>query len=711
MSFLSPALLFGLFAALIPPLIHLILRRRAVTVRFPALEFIQRANRKTARRFRVKQILLMLTRSALLGVLAFALARPFLQRATDPTALAGDAGGATVVVIDATYPMGYVLDGESLLDRARFRAEELLGDGAGLAALVVAGDEVAVPVGELTGELAAVRRPLGSLSVGHRLGTLPEAVARGYELLADAPTGVSRRVVVLTTPAGAASALPPPPTANGSAAIELAALDVSGGAPLPNRAVTGVELQPAPEMGADTWRVDARVGNFANEAVERLPIHLEVDGVVRVRGFLTLAPGEEAIKTFYAPFAGDAAAPASVVIEGDGLAVDDRRDFWLQPAPRVRVLAVNGDPQPTPYRDELFYLERALSPGASGAARVRLTVTAPDTLDRHALDDFDVVILANFASPTPTQARALSTFVHGGGGLWLTMGDQVDPGVANARLADLLPRALRTPRDAGDAAASAEGGDRQLARITEFDRAHPILRAVDDPAGSSLAAARIRRYMLLDPAPEGGGEVVLALDDGAPFLLTRIVDDGRVALMTGSVDRDWGDLPIRADFLPLVQQILRYLTRISEVDTAPVLVGHPAPMPVDDARVQRVEVRSPDGDLRVVERPHEAGAAWVFAETALPGHYRVAPDPPLPGLAALPGFAVAPDPAGADLRGAARPAGEEPTPDERTAALSVSRRTELWHAALLGLFLLLLGEGLLLFKRRGEAPALRPRRG
>lgn len=708
MSFLSPALLLGLLAAAIPPVLHLMLRRKAVQVRFPALEFILRSNRKTARRFRFKQLMLMLVRSLLLALLAFALARPFLHHDTDPAAVAADAGGTTVVVLDAGYPMGFALDDETLLDRARFLAESLLDDGNGMGALVVAGDRVTTPFAEPTGDLAAVRRALEEVAVGHRADRLGDAVARAYEMLDDAPPG-GRRVVVLTTAAGAASDLPRPPPTTGDAAIDLVPIDVSEGRPTPNRAVLGVTLQPAPEMGTGHWRVEARIGNFGPDAIARLPVHVEVDGVPTVRGFLDLGPGEEGVKTFYVNVDQAAATPAAVVIEPDALPADDRRPFWLQPAPQMRVLAVNGDPRPTPYRDELFYLERALSPLTAAGARVRLDITDVPTLQRRDLDDFDVVVLANVGELAADRARALEAFVRGGGGLLVSMGDQVKPTIANDLLGALLPRTLRDVRQAGDAAASAEAGDRRAARPNAFERGHAILRTIPNPAATSLGSAQIRRYMLLDPAADASGEVVVGLDDGAPLLLTRTVGQGRVALLTTTLDRDWGDLPIRADFLPLLQQTLRFLTRVAELDSAPVVVGRPAPVPVEDPRVQRVRVRAPDGDLRVVERPKAEADPWVFEGTASPGHYRVEPDPPLPGLVALPGFAVALDPAGADLRGPAAksPAGEDVAAAGAGVATSVTKRTELWHAALFGLFLLLLGEAALLFRRR-DADEIKP---
>ena len=704
MSFFGPALLVGLLAAAIPPILHLLHRRKIKVVRFPALEFIQRANRKTARRFRMKQILLMAVRSLLLAALAFALARPYVRHVEAAVSSGVGGDGTTVFVVDASWPMSYRIDGdETLLDQARLQAGHILDQVRGRAAVVVAGARVDVPIGEVTGDLASVRRVLTETKHGARTGTLGEAVARGYELLVDVPG--KRRVVVLTTPAGAASQLPPPPPASdGESGVQLIPVDVAEGRPLPNRAVLDVALRPSPELGAGSWRVDARVGNFADAEVKRLPLHLEVDGEVRVRGFIDLAAGGQGTKTFHVRTKDGEATPAAVVLEGDALATDDRRDFWLQPAPKLRVLAVNGDPRPVPQADELFYFERALSPKTTAGARVQLTVVGADTLDQHALSTHDVVVLANVGAISEDKARELEGFVRGGGGLLVTMGagagDRERRRTLNERLVTVLPRTLRDVRTAGDAAASVEGGDRRFAHPSVFERGHAVLQAFPDPAKTTLVQARIRRYMLLDPAPDAGGEVVIALDDGAPLLVTKVVDRGRVALLTATIDREWGDLPIRPDFLPLLQQTLRYLTRVADVDTTPVLVGRPAPVPVEDPRVRRVQIQTPGGELHTVERPRDEKAEWAFDGTVLPGHYSVTPDPPLPGLVALPGFAVAVDTSASDLRGPE--VADADVAEGAAAELKAVRRTELWHAALFGLFALLLAEAVLLFRRKDE---------
>jgi len=117
---------------------------------------------------------------------------------------------------------------------------------------------------------------------------------------------------------GAATDFGAPPNTQ-ACAVDIA---LPGVLPVPNRAVLDVKLSPAPQLGAGQWRVDARVANFSDEPVKRLPVHLEVDGKAQVRGFLDLGPGEEGTKTFFTRIDTKEATPAAVVVEGDALGAD-----------------------------------------------------------------------------------------------------------------------------------------------------------------------------------------------------------------------------------------------------------------------------------------------------------------------------------------------------------------------------------------------------
>ena len=115
MTFLHPLVLLGLVAAAIPALLHLFERRTPPEAEFPALRYLSEAERQSARRLKLQHLLLLLLRTALIGLVVLAAARPVVpvhaSGAHEPTAL--------VVVLDNSVSSGAVVDGRPMLDRLR----------------------------------------------------------------------------------------------------------------------------------------------------------------------------------------------------------------------------------------------------------------------------------------------------------------------------------------------------------------------------------------------------------------------------------------------------------------------------------------------------------------------------------------------------------------------------------------------------------------
>ncbi|MBN1591477.1 MAG: BatA domain-containing protein, partial [Pirellulales bacterium] len=108
MTFLAPLFLIAAAAGLIPVVLHMIHRQRAKQLPFPTLRFLKISVEKTRRRRRVQDLLLMILRTAVLVLVAVALARPTIARLG---ALWGAGNrSATVVVLDNSASMGTVDD-------------------------------------------------------------------------------------------------------------------------------------------------------------------------------------------------------------------------------------------------------------------------------------------------------------------------------------------------------------------------------------------------------------------------------------------------------------------------------------------------------------------------------------------------------------------------------------------------------------------------
>src|SRR6478735_2698836 len=78
-GFVSSWLLWGLLLGGLPPLIHLLNRRRFRETQWAAMRFLAEAVRKNSRRMRIEQLILLLVRIAILTLLVLGLAQPQLQ--------------------------------------------------------------------------------------------------------------------------------------------------------------------------------------------------------------------------------------------------------------------------------------------------------------------------------------------------------------------------------------------------------------------------------------------------------------------------------------------------------------------------------------------------------------------------------------------------------------------------------------------------------
>src|SRR5713101_3043709 len=127
MTFLHPMLLGGLIAVGLPILLHLLMRQKPKHLMFPAFRFLQQKAKRNQRKIRLRHLLLLLLRMALLALICLALAGP-----RGCNRMGGSFGGnqsaAAVLVIDTSLSMDYLSGGKSRLDDAKQRALELLDE-------------------------------------------------------------------------------------------------------------------------------------------------------------------------------------------------------------------------------------------------------------------------------------------------------------------------------------------------------------------------------------------------------------------------------------------------------------------------------------------------------------------------------------------------------------------------------------------------------
>ena len=124
MGFVTPALLAGAALIAVPIVLHLIMRREVQRLKFPALRFVEQRRSLNQHRLRLRHLLLLALRCAIIALLAFAFARPTLRSA----GAAGKEGApiASALVFDNSLRMQYQQSNTSSLQKAKELAKWLI---------------------------------------------------------------------------------------------------------------------------------------------------------------------------------------------------------------------------------------------------------------------------------------------------------------------------------------------------------------------------------------------------------------------------------------------------------------------------------------------------------------------------------------------------------------------------------------------------------
>ena len=311
MSFLAPwALGLAAFAAL-PVALHLLRRDTRRRLAFPAIRYLRQARERSARALKLRDRLLLLTRTCLVAVLAAAAAAPLVGRGDvadhEPTNL--------VLLIDNTASMNRTEGGTTLLERQLSRARTLLdaarsGDRFWILPAVGPILAAGVPAGDATDAIGRVEATDASANLG-------AGIREAVRLL---PPGAARPREIVVLSDFQASAIPgpgfevPPDTRLVASRIEAssangAVIDLLVDPPVPGGDGTVLAQLLAPGPGADTLEVRLRVG--ATTA-----------SITRVEA------GGTAVLRLPDPGVGEHAV--SVEMPPSGLRSDDRRSFVLR---------------------------------------------------------------------------------------------------------------------------------------------------------------------------------------------------------------------------------------------------------------------------------------------------------------------------------------------------------------------------------------------
>lgn len=623
--FLNPWLLLGLAGIGLPIMAHLLSRRRFDVVEWGAMQFLN-PSRKTRRRLKLEELLLLMLRIGLIALIVLAVTRPWIPGGW----LSGyrSSGSRTVVlVIDGSNSMSRSDGVNSVHQNAIRRAIEFLGtlSGDDSVAIIDARDQprsvIESPLRDpvvIEQELRKIPPPSGACSM---MSALEKALA-----ILGRSSSTAREVVVFSDK-----------QANGWKAGDDAAwlrfddqrkfpavkpqvwsVDVTKGlAPMRrNVSVGAVELSREVTVPDFPVRLKVSVRNDSDGEVQ-IPVRLLQNGQAIAGETQSVRLGARSETVLEFDHAISAAGSHVLTVEADvtddSITVDNSSHVAVYVAKSLPVLLINGSSSPIRSERATFFAELAFAPLEDRPPWILATVQDAAEVTEDDLRAASVVICCNVSRLSPAIALALRKGVEEGKGLIITCGPQTTIETFDAcfRQTQILPqldvvRTREAPPQADDlvrvAPLSIQPGwldrfrsdpGRSLLKASfaswilfRTTPMNPVMgNAAANVAGANSGATATSAAQETAPTPvkHDPPAVLATFSNGDPFLMETRYGSGFVLLMTTTLDRTWNDLPTKSDFIPFLHEAVFHVS--SAQSHRNVRYGEPllAEMPWDAA--------------------------------------------------------------------------------------------------------------------------------
>jgi len=562
LGFTNPWLLFGLFAAGLPVLIHFLTRARPRRIAFPPLRFLLEACARQQSLHRLRTIILLTLRTLAVLALALLFTRPFLKP-TGP-ATAAESTKRVALVLDASLSLRAVQRGVPLFARAQAEAADVLRalESGSEAAVILVGATPRALLPALSRNIPALHEELIKTTATYELGDPAAALALAQKLLGGSGTiyvfsdfQQSNWQAVKELPGGIVTRLRPVITG-----------------PIDNVALTAVRLAPAEPVTGEATEVLCTVFNGTPRPRQET-VRLDLADLTQ-EARVTVAPFSTADAALNVTFTRPGPVTGRATLQPDDLPDDNSRHLAVTVQKALQVLLVS-DADANDQKSAAWFVARALAPSPAAAPGFTLVRRHSADADRGILETADVFVLVSPAQLAGEAIEILQRRVQDGARSIAFLDGPTAPA--------LMPPALAAPI--------------QLQRIVTSDPGDALVagprKLFPDTDSTDFSTLRIRRHYQTQTLEGRANEVLLAYPDNSAALTLSTVGKGSAVFANIPLTPDGGDLIGSPMFPALLHELLRSLRRSTDERT--ITPGNAWTLDAPTVGDNEVKITDPDG--------------------------------------------------------------------------------------------------------------------
>ena len=604
MVFLNPSILFGLLAASIPILIHIINLRKLQKVEFSTLAFLKELQKSKIKKIKIKQWILLLLRTLIIVFLVLAFARPTMESVM----LAGSTAAAkstAVFIIDNSVSMNYVSEEGSLFNKSKKMAKDIIsGMNENDEFFLLYSTDSSSLVSSKSSALKNVENYNTTLQSESTL----DKILRAIDILNES-NNINKEIYLFTDFQGSTfnSAEYDELVDRGSVddKIKLYTFDLSE-ENIGNLSVSNLKLENAIIELNKNLTFSALISNYSSIRVNNILASLFINNKRVAQQSINLDAGNSRTVSFETQLNNKGLNDVRIELEEDNIIEDNIAYFSFLVPEKIKVLILFEQ------KADIYFLETALG-SLTTSEQIEINSSDINKNRNFSLNDFNLVVLV--ASQTENISDLSEYLAEGGKLVFIPPSNINEKGLAKLEESIKLP-SFRSIISTGP-------NDENYSEFGKIDFQHPIFISLfENNVSPQVESPALYRYIRFDESKRVRS--IISLIDDSIFLGEYNIDEGHVLYFNSAHLLNWSDLPIKGIFAPLISRIVYYLSTNNEV-TNNHFSGENIVIDISNINFPIIEASLPIGIDRILTNDSQQNRI-VYNNTDQVGNYRFSVD-------------------------------------------------------------------------------------
>jgi len=622
MTFLNPLVLFGLIAASIPIIIHLLNLRKLKVIEFSSLQFLKEMQKNKMRKIRIKQILLLILRTLAIVFLVLSFSRPTIRN-INLAGLGAEVKNTIIIVVDDTPSMSVEDKRGSYISQAKKLAEKILEsseEGDEIYLIKFSDLNVLREDFEPTSKNIA-EREIENIEVKDVSKNFVDVFISVSKIL-DKTKNISKEIYLLTD--FQKTNLP-------EDLSSLPKLDKS--------------------FDANTRVYVFNIGekeafNISIDSIQVLTKIFEINKPVNVSVSLTNHSSENGVNVSSNLFFNDKKVAQKGIdikgyssgnfsftghtrdygfnsgrleIEDDDFLKDNFRYFNFFVPEKIKVLMVSDN------QNDLFFINLVLSQTIDENSEPVFSITQTTTqfFNSYKPENYDILIIS---SPEKIfNLSPLKNYIQNGGRTVIL------PGINSSVIA--FSKAIESlGLNSISGVTGSKDSKSSFTRFKEIDFKHPIFSGIfSENVQKKIESPKI--FYSFNYKPNLNGKEIISLENNYSFLAEEKLGNGVVLLFTAALDLSWSELPLKPIFVPMINRIALYAN--SNGSNFNFLAGEEIQFKPFKRITGQLKILAPDGK-EIVFSSENLGKDFVnLGKFEVAGNYKIFEDEKLIGIVSV----------------------------------------------------------------------------